>query len=203
MLSQVQKKAGAVGVLALSLVLLSGCDHRLEQAQARQDAINHNETNSQQALSLSEAASAAPYAQPVSNHRGINTETSGRIHEIAGRYTGVIPCKQDSDSCSKGNIDVTLTLFTDGSGVRTLMQQGLVNSMLERETAFWQLAKDGEHVLVYLPDEVLKFGIKAHQLTLQDVGHMKPNDDSFGVVFSVAEPDHPHDAYTLTRQANA
>lgn len=203
MLSHVQKKTAAVGVLAVSLVLLGGCDHRLEQAQARQDVVNHNEASNQQALSLSEAASAAPYTQAVSRPHGIHSALSARSHEIAGRYTGVIHCKQDSNGCSQGNIDVTLTLFADGSGMRTLMQQGLVNSMLERETAFWQLAKDGEHVLVYLPDEVLKFTIKAHQLTLQDVGHMKQSDDSFGVVFSVDEPDHKQDAYTLTRQANA
>lgn len=203
MLSHVQKKAAAAGVLAVSLVLLGGCDHRLEQAQARQDVINRDETSSQQALSLSEAASAAPYTQTVSRPNSVNSELSARSQEIAGRYTGVIACKQDSNGCSKGNIDVTLTLFADGSGVRTLMQQGLVNSMLERETAFWRLTKDGEHVLVYLPDEVLKFNIKAHQLTLQDVGRMKQSDEPFGVVFSATEPDHKQDAYTLTRQANA
>jgi hypothetical protein len=113
-------------------------------------------------------------------------------------------CQQGNATCSDGNVDITLTLFADGSGMRTLMQQGLVNSMLERETAFWQFAKDGKHILVYLPDEVLRFSLdKAHRLTLLDVGHMQQKEDSFGVVFHMNEPDSKRHVYTLTRQSTA
>lgn len=198
--------AVAGSVLVLSGMLLAGCDHRLEQEQARQDMVSPADTDNDsniQAMSLSQAASAAPYNESDMKHKAQKIDPNHRGAEVAGRYTGVMHCKQDSSSCSKGDIDVTLTLFADGSAMRTLAQQGLINSMLERETAFWQFDKDGQHILVYLPDnEVLKFSMnKAHQLTLQDVGSMQQSEDVFGVVFSMNEPDSKQHAYTLTRQA--
>lgn len=198
--------AVAGSVLVMSATLLAGCDHRLEQEQARQDMVSpadRGNGNTMQALSLSQAASAAPYAEPDSQHKAQKKDLRQRGAEVAGRYTGIMHCKQDSTSCSQGDIDVTLTLFADGSAMRTLAQQGLINSMLERETAFWQFDRDGQHILVYLPDnEVLKFSMnKAHQLTLQDVGSMQQREDVFGVVFSMNEPDSKQHAYTLTRQA--
>lgn len=204
MLGQVLKMIGvAAGVLVGSGMLLTGCDHRLEQAQARQEVVNAD-TGSQQAMSLSQAASAAPYTMADSDSS--HTMNKGPNHhgaEVAGRYTGVMVCMQDSSSCSRGNIDVTLTLFSDGSAVRTLAQQGLVNSMLERSSAFWQFTQDGEHILVYLPDnEVLKFSRNnTRQLTLQGVGSIQQKKDAFAVVFGMNEPDSKQNPYVLTRQA--
>lgn len=205
MLTQTQKVAsGAIITLAL---ILSGCNHSVEQAQAKQENMNRVDNMTTQALSVSEAASAVPFGQgdTVESSKSHHTHLASKdMQQLAGRYTGVITCLESSDSCGKGNIDMTLTLFADGTAVRTLVQQGLVNSMLERETALWHFSQDSQSILVYLPDEeVLKYSVTPnHRLKLENVGKLQRVDNTLGAIFEVSEPDQHVGSYLLTRQAN-
>lgn len=148
-----------VGSSLLLAVLLSACSHDVGQTKTQEETVTvvTQDTNGLSSMSLSEAAMAVPQTEADDAHH--STISNKQLKQFAGRYTGTMPCVATNKACSEGNMDVTLTLFPDGSAVRTLAQQGKVNAMLEKETAEWQISADGKTISVTLPGE--------HQLTFK------------------------------------
>lgn len=111
------------------------------------------------ALSVREVAAAARYmepsesaysiAQPVVNQQPLPSEPL--MQQFAGRYSGQVPCTVVGKACHNKTIDITLTLLADGSAIRTRVQQGKVNSILDKDTANWTVSGDGHTIMVILP----------------------------------------------------
>ena len=117
-------------------------------------------------MALSEAASAVRSLKSenmLDSHEPVTVAhvvpTAQIIEHYAGRYTGQVPCFiQSASQCDREKIDIALTLLPDGSAVRTLVRQGKVNSMLEKETAVWTVAGNGQTIMLILPNrEVWSF----------------------------------------------
>ena len=157
-------------VLGLSVLLTAACSNGLDLRGQHNDHQEESLAHSRQAssMALSEAASAVRslksqnmYAdnEPVTVAHVV--PTAQIIEHYAGRYTGQVPCTIQStqaSQCDQEKIDIALTLLPDGSAVRTLVKQGKVNSMLEKETAIWTVAGNGQTIMLILPNrEVWSF----------------------------------------------
>ncbi len=164
-------KIGFHGVVALSVLVVAGCSNSLDLRSQQKDQREERLAHSAQAssMALSEAASAVRYLNSQNNSQNMLevSDTTEVAHVIpapqiiehfAGRYTGQIPCNVQSSQCGREKIDIALTLLPDGSAIRTLVQQGKVNSMLEKETAVWTVTGNGQHIMLILPNrEVWSF----------------------------------------------
>lgn len=118
------------------------------------------------ALSVREVAAAARYidpnestysiAEPIARQQPLPSEPL--IQQFAGRYSGQVPCSTSGKECRNKTIDITLTLLPDGSAIRTRVQQGKVNSILDKDTANWTVSSDGHTIMVILPsNEIWSF----------------------------------------------
>ena len=147
-------------------VLATGCSNSLDLRGQQKDKTEAPSVQSSQvsSLALSEAASAVRYLNQQEMLQDAEPQQVSHIvpaahliKDFAGRYTGHIPCVIQSQ-CDKDKVDIALTLLPDGTAVRTLVQQGKVNSMLEKETAVWTVAGNGKNILLILPNrEVWSF----------------------------------------------
>lgn len=127
---------------------------------------NSLDTSEPTALSVREVAVAARYidpnestysiAEPIARQQPLPSETL--IQQFAGRYSGQVPCSTSGKECRNKTIDITLTLLPDGSAIRTRVQQGKVNSILDKDTANWTVSSDGHTIMVILPsNEIWSF----------------------------------------------
>lgn len=164
------------GVIALSVLTLAGCsnslDLRAQHKDQREERLNYSAQAS--SMALSDAASALRYLNNQNSSQNTNSQSLLQVSDnqkvahaipapqvvayFAGRYTGQIPCHVQSSQCAQEKIDIALTLLPDGSAIRTLVQQGKVNAMLEKETAVWTVTGNGQHIMLILPNhEVWSF----------------------------------------------
>jgi hypothetical protein len=156
--------------IGLSMLLTAACSNGLDLRGQHYDQHEESLAHSRQAssMALSEAASAVRSLksqnmldanEPVTVAHVV--PTAQIVAHYAGRYTGQVPCASQStqaSQCAQEKIDIALTLLPDGSAVRTLVKQGKVNSMLEKETAVWTVAGNGETIMLILPNrEVWSF----------------------------------------------
>ncbi len=171
------------GLVGLS-ILTTGCSNSLDLRGQYKDKSEDSLVHSNQvsALALSEAASAVRYlnnqevlrasaAQNISH----NVPSAQLITDFSGRYTGQIPCVVQASLCNKDKVDIALTLLPDGTAVRTLVQQGKVNSMLEKETAVWSVANNGKNILLILPNREVWHFIKEGEGKLR----FEPHNSAF------------------------
>ncbi|XID74614.1 hypothetical protein ACF3NA_08830 [Alkanindiges sp. WGS2144] len=154
------------GCLTGLAVSIAGCSNSLDlrpQHHDKQEEILRSSVDAT-ALSVSEAASAVRdlksqnlLAEQPAEVTPIQLSPQ-LIKQFAGRYTGQVPCITHAAPCEQQNVDVTLTLLPDGSAVRTRVQQGKVHSMLDKETAIWTVAGNGQTIMLILPNhEVWSF----------------------------------------------
>lgn len=159
--------SAAVGLsILLTAACSNGLDLRGQHNDQQEEALAHSRQAS--SMALSEAASAVRSLKSESmldNNEPVTVAhvvpTAQIIEHYAGRYTGQVPCAIQStgaNQCDREKIDIALTLLPDGSAVRTLVRQGKVNSMLEKETAVWTVAGNGQTIMLILPNrEVWSF----------------------------------------------
>lgn len=159
------------GSMLLAMLLLSGCNNSMDlrsQHSAHNKASAEDNMSAQAnmhsaqaaALSVTEAASAARYINNQDVMQAAFSETENvtplpsesLVKQFAGRYTGQIPCTVQSVACANDKLDITLTLLPDGSAIRTLVAQGKVNAMLEKETANWTVSANGQNIMLILPN---------------------------------------------------
>lgn len=169
----------------VAALLLSGCSNSLDlrsQSQEAADDVTTQQPSMQSAqmnaLSLTQAASADRYINNQDVMPITLTATKGQakaipsqslVNEFAGRYSGQVPCALQASSCDSDMLDMTLTLLPDGSAVRTLVTQGKVNAMLDKEKAAWTVSANGQTILLILPShEIWSFRKTGnHQLQFQ------------------------------------
>ena len=157
--------SAAVGLsILLTAACSNGLDLRGQHNDQQEEALAHSRQAS--SMALSEAASAVRSLKSenmLDSHEPVTVAhvvpTAQIIEHYAGRYTGQVPCFiQSASQCDREKIDIALTLLPDGSAVRTLVRQGKVNSMLEKETAVWTVAGNGQTIMLILPNrEVWSF----------------------------------------------
>jgi hypothetical protein len=147
---------------------LSAIESNPASANTMQNNLSTNslDTSEPTALSVREVAVAARYidpnestysiAEPIARQQPLPSETL--IQQFAGRYSGQVPCSTSGKECRNKTIDITLTLLPDGSAIRTRVQQGKVNSILDKDTANWTVSSDGHTIMVILPsNEIWSF----------------------------------------------
>lgn len=147
---------------------LSAIESNPASANTMQNNLSANslDTSEPTALSVREVAAAARYidpnestysiAEPIARQQPLPSEPL--IQQFAGRYSGQVPCSTSGKECRNKTIDVTLTLLPDGSAIRTRVQQGKVNSILDKDTANWTVSSDGHTIMVILPsNEIWSF----------------------------------------------
>lgn len=147
---------------------LSAIENNPASANTMQNNLSANslDTSEPTALSVREVAAAARYidpnestysiAEPIARQQPLPSEPL--IQQFAGRYSGQVPCSTSGKECRNKTIDITLTLLPDGSAIRTRVQQGKVNSILDKDTANWTVSSDGHTIMVILPsNEIWSF----------------------------------------------
>lgn len=147
---------------------LSAIESNPASANTMQNNLSANslDTSEPTALSVREVAAAARYidpnestysiAEPIARQQPLPSEPL--IQQFAGRYSGQVPCSTSGKECRNKTIDITLTLLPDGSAIRTRVQQGKVNSILDKDTANWTVSSDGHTIMVILPsNEIWSF----------------------------------------------
>ena len=147
---------------------LSAIESNPASANTMQNNLSANslDTSEPTALSVREVAAAARYidpnestysiAEPIAHQQPLPSEAL--IQQFAGRYSGQVPCSTSGKECRNKTIDITLTLLPDGSAIRTRVQQGKVNSILDKDTANWTVSSDGHTIMVILPsNEIWSF----------------------------------------------
>ena len=164
-------KFSVTAAIGLSILLTAACSNGLDLRGQHNDQQEESLAHSRQAssMALSDAASAVRSLKSQNmldnNNEPVTVAhvvpTAQIIEHYAGRYTGQVPCTIQStraSQCDQEKIDIALTLLPDGSAVRTLVRQGKVNSMLEKETAVWTVAGNGQTIMLILPNrEVWSF----------------------------------------------
>lgn len=188
-------------------LLLAGCSHEVEPTKSKEETatITQQDANSAASLSLSEAALAVP---STTDRPQLAPSPQQFLRQYAGSYTGVMPCVPGGGNCVQGDMNVTLTLFSNGTALRTLSQQGQDNAMLARETAIWSVKRDGKTLLVTLPSRhQLSFELlPAHKLrfdhaelvNVQQDHSLLVDDDP--IMSTLADDDMHARRYMLTMQ---